>query len=229
MDLREEPRITSVSIQAVRPRRTQAERRATTRAALLEACVDCLLEYGYTRLTTAAVVRRAGVSRGAQAHHFSTKAELVVAALRHLTDGMAAEIAAQPTRPTTGPAQADDPAEDRRALLDVLWTVHSGRLFPALMDLWAAARTDEELRATLAEFERDLTRQIFCYCQRRLPGLAERPDFRSLLATVLAALRGLALVDFLGREGELARMWPGVRAQLLTLLEGAPADRSAPA
>ncbi|MCU1650466.1 MAG: TetR/AcrR family transcriptional regulator, partial [Pseudonocardia sp.] len=37
--------------------------------------MDCLLEQGYARLTTAAVVSRAGVSRGAQAHHFSTKAE----------------------------------------------------------------------------------------------------------------------------------------------------------
>lgn len=201
----------------VRPRRTQAERRATTRTALLEACIDCLLEYGYTRLTTAAVVSRAGVSRGAQAHHFSTKAELVMAALGHLTDGLVEEIASEPVG-----AASDDPAADRRALLDLLWTVHTDRMFPALMELWAAARTDSELREALAEFERGLTRQIFGYCQRRLPELAARPDFRPLLATVLAGLRGLALVDFLGREGEVARMWPGVRAQLLTLIDGGP-------
>jgi AcrR family transcriptional regulator len=221
MDLRDAPDAAvsiKTPIQTVRRRRTQAERRATTRAALLEACVDCLLEYGYTSLTTAAVVRRAGVSRGAQAHHFSTKAELVVAALRHLTDGLAAEVADRPTLPTTEPGQ--DPVQTPRGLLDLLWTVHSDRVFPALMELWVAARTDDELRTTLAEFERDLTRQIVGYCQRRLPGLAERPDFRSLLATVLAGLRGLALVGFLGREGELDRMWPGVCTQLLTLLEG---------
>jgi AcrR family transcriptional regulator len=164
------------------------------------------------------VAPRAGVSRGAQAHHFSTKAELVMAALGHLTDGLVAEIEAEPA-----PVGASgDPADDRRALLDLLWTVHSDRVFPALMELWAAARTDGELRAALAEFERGLTRQIFGYCQRRLPELAARPDFRPLLATVLAALRGLALLDFLGREGEPARMWPGVRAQLLILLDGPP-------
>lgn len=222
MDLRSEVAGTASGTIAARPRRTQAERRATTRGALLEACIDCLLEHGYTRLTTAAVVRRAGVSRGAQAHHFSAKADLVMAALGHLTDGLVEEIASQPlglVDPAEDPA---DPAADRRALLDLLWAVHSDRVFPALMELWAAARTDAELREALAEFERGLTRQIFGYCRLRLPELAARPDFRPLLATLLAALRGLALVGFLGRQGEVARMWPGVRAQLLTLLDGAP-------
>jgi AcrR family transcriptional regulator len=201
-----------------RRRRTQAERRAATRAALLEACVDCLLEYGYTKLTTSAVVSRARVSRGAQAHYFSTKAELVVASLRHLTDRLAAEVAEQPEA-SRGSSGRDDPGADRGALLDLLWAVHTDRVFPALMELWTAARTDDELRVALSEFERELTREIVAYCQHRLPELAEHPDFRSLLATVLAALRGLALVDFLGRTGELQRLWPGVRGQLLRLME----------
>jgi hypothetical protein len=92
-------------------------------------------------------------------------------------------------------------------------------VFPALMELWTAARTDDELRVALSEFERELTREIVAYCQLRLPGLVGHPDFRSLLATVLAALRGLALVDFLGRAGELQRMWPGARNQLLKLMD----------
>lgn len=214
MDVREEPGTGVTSVEA-RPRRTQAERRASTQAALLEACVDCLLEYGYTKLTTAAVVRRANVSRGAQAHYFSTKAELVVASLRHLTDRLAAEIAEQPA----GRGPLADSGADRAALLDLLWAVHTDRVFPALMELWTAARTDDELRVALSEFERDLTREIVGYCRHRLPELAEHPDFRSLLATVLAALRGLAMVDFLGRAGELQRLWPGVRNQLLRLME----------
>ncbi len=203
-------------VPTTRTRRTQAERRAATRTALLEACVDCLLEYGYTRLTTAAVVARAGVSRGAQAHHFSTKTELVVAALRHLTDRLAAEVAGRPRR------QGAEPAAARGELLDLLWAVHSDRVFPALMELWAAARTDAELRVTLAEFERELTRQIVGHCQRQLPELAGYPGFGSVLATVLSALRGLAMVEFLGREGESERLWPGVYAQLLILLEREP-------
>ncbi|MDT7639370.1 MAG: hypothetical protein QOC83_3658, partial [Pseudonocardiales bacterium] len=170
--------------------------------------MDCLLEQGYARLTTAAVVSRAGVSRGAQAHHFSTKAELVLAALRHVADQLAAEMIEDQPRPPERPEQA------QLALLDQLWALHTGRLFPALMELWLAARTDAELRAGLSDFERELTRRVVKFCHERMPALARRPDFRSFLATVLAAIRGLAVLDFLDRGDEIARMWPGMRAQL---------------
>jgi AcrR family transcriptional regulator len=178
----------------------------------LEACVDCLLEQGYAHLTTAAVVSRAGVSRGAQAHHFSTKAELVLAALRHVADQLAAEMIEDQPRPPERPEQA------QLALLDQLWALHTGRLFPALMELWLAARTDAELRAGLSDFERELTRRVVKFCHERMPALARRPDFRSFLATVLAAIRGLAVLDFLDRGDEIARMWPGMRAQLHSMV-----------
>lgn len=196
-----------------RARRTQAERRATTRAALLEACADCLLEQGYARLTTSAVVARAGVSRGAQAHYFSTKAELVVAALRHVADRLAAEVMAELPSPPPGAEQA------QLELLDQLWRLHTDRLFPALMELWLAARTDPELRAALSEFERELTRRVVKFCHQRMPDLARRPDFRSFLATTLAAIRGLAILDFLDRGDEVARLWPGMRAQLRSMAD----------
>src|SRR5579872_2677392 len=68
-----------------RSRRTQGERSAAMRGRLLEATVDCLYELGYARTTTIEVAARAGVSRGAQLHHFSTKERLVEVA-RHLFD-----------------------------------------------------------------------------------------------------------------------------------------------
>src|SRR5258706_14432846 len=72
------------AITAARRRRTQAERRAGTRALLLEATVECLAERGYAGTTTTEVARRAGLSRGAQLHHFGTKTDLVTAAVEHL-------------------------------------------------------------------------------------------------------------------------------------------------
>ena len=196
-----------------KPRRTQAERRATTRAALLEACADCLLEQGYAGLTTSAVVARAGVSRGAQAHHCSTRAELVVAALRHVADQRAAEVIDEL------PVPPKDATEAVAQLIDALWRLHTDRLFPALMELWLAARTDTQLRVALSDFERELTRRVVTFCGQRMPELAQRPDFGSFLATVLAAMRGLAIVGFLDREEELARLWPGVRARLCSLAD----------
>ena len=66
-------------------RRTQAERREGTIAALLDATVRCLVTHGYAGTTTQRIQDEAGVSRGALLHHFASKSELLVAAIHHPT------------------------------------------------------------------------------------------------------------------------------------------------
>ncbi len=66
------------------PRRTQAERSEQTRRLILDAAVDLLATKGYAGLRTADVARIAGVSKGAQAHHFPSKDDLVVAVVEHV-------------------------------------------------------------------------------------------------------------------------------------------------
>src|SRR3954452_19615220 len=128
-------------------RRTQAERTASTRAALLDATIDCLVEDGYAGTTTTRIVERAGVSRGAQVHHFPTKAELVSEAVRHLAGKRIEEfLQTMPRLPRS---------EEKRVsrILDLIWEVHNGPLFEAAIELWVAARTDAELRASLTAVE----------------------------------------------------------------------------
>ena len=60
-------------------RRTQAERRATTRAALLEAAARGLSRSGYGNLVLEQVAAEAGYTRGALYHQFSGKEELALA------------------------------------------------------------------------------------------------------------------------------------------------------
>jgi AcrR family transcriptional regulator len=117
-------------------RRTQAERTAETRGKLLDAAVDCLVEAGYSRTSTQEIARRAGVSRGAQLHHFPTKESLVVAAVERIVEMRLAEILA------SGPGG-----------LDKLFETFSGRLYYAALELWVAARTDESLRVAMAPLE----------------------------------------------------------------------------
>src|SRR3954465_7918836 len=116
-------------------RRTQAERTASTRAALLDATIDCLVEDGYAGTTTTRVVERAGVSRGAQVHHFPTKAELVAEAVRHL-----ARRRAEETKAEIGRISLNDP-DQLKAVLDLLWGLHNGPLYAASVELFVAART----------------------------------------------------------------------------------------
>src|SRR5918997_4373477 len=56
-----------------RGRRSQAERRATTRRALLDAAREQFAEVGYHGASAEEIVRRAGVTRGAMYHHFEDK------------------------------------------------------------------------------------------------------------------------------------------------------------
>jgi AcrR family transcriptional regulator len=120
-------------------RTPQAVRSARTRTRLLDATVECLSELGYARTTTTEVCRRAGVSRGAQLHHFPTKVELVAAAIEHAFEQRMAAYAE---------ALADAPPDADRIQLsiDVLWAMFSGPACDAYIELAVAARTDDELR-----------------------------------------------------------------------------------
>ena len=59
--------------------RTQTERRAATRAALIEAARPLFAERGYAHVGTEEIVRAAGVTRGALYHHFDGKDGLFTA------------------------------------------------------------------------------------------------------------------------------------------------------
>ena len=71
------------SVEAAR-RRTQAERSEETRTRILKAAANLIRKRGYARFRTAEVAKEAGLSRGAQLHHFPTKDSLVVATLEHV-------------------------------------------------------------------------------------------------------------------------------------------------
>ena len=60
-------------------RRTQAQRTAATRTALISAGRELFGEHGYTAVGTQAIVDAAGVTRGALYHHFDDKKGLFTA------------------------------------------------------------------------------------------------------------------------------------------------------
>src|ERR1044072_1244158 len=122
--------------------RTQQERSAAMRKRLLEATVDCLVEHGYAGTTTTRVTELAGVPRGAQVHHFPTRADLVAAAVRHLA-ARRAELAFEKIDTVR---QAPDPID---AGLDLMWQPHQAPVQYASVEMWVAARTDPELREQL--------------------------------------------------------------------------------
>lgn len=129
-----------------RPRRTQDERSTAMRERLLDATIACLVDHGYAGTTVTRIAKRAGVTRGAQVHHYRTKDDLVTAAVTHLASKSAEFGWSQIARV----ADADDPVGE---LLDVLWHMHQGPTFTATVELWVAARTDAELRRHVSQVE----------------------------------------------------------------------------
>ncbi|MBW2230943.1 MAG: TetR/AcrR family transcriptional regulator [Deltaproteobacteria bacterium] len=74
------PRRIQLPIPAARPR-SHAERSAETRAAILKAVSESVVEVGFTRTTAAEIARRAHVTWGAVQHHFGGKDGMLTAVL----------------------------------------------------------------------------------------------------------------------------------------------------
>jgi AcrR family transcriptional regulator len=178
---------------------------------LLDATIDALVEYGYANVTSAQIVQRAGVSRGAQAHYFSTKAELVVEALRHLSDTLIADLQADPIEAT------GSEKERFAAILDRLWALHHEPIFVAALELWTAARTDLELRENLTRFAREFTATTAALAVDLMPERSARADFRAQMELALSSMRGLAMLQAVDTPRNIARAWTLVRGQLLDL------------
>ena len=189
-------------------RRTQAERSAATRARLLDATIACVLDLGYARTTTVEIARRAGLSRGAQLHHFPTKAELVTAAVEHLFLRRHEEFR---NAFATLPAEADRAS----AGIDLLWSMVSGPTFYAWLELAVAARTDPELRDQVAELsERFIATVEWTFRDLFPPPPEPNPLFEVAPLFAFALLDGLALGKLLGRDHPHA---PAILAALKTL------------
>ncbi|MDL4773276.1 MULTISPECIES: TetR/AcrR family transcriptional regulator [Thermomonosporaceae] len=198
-----------------RSRRTQEERTATTRLALLDATIECLIEHGYHGTTTTRVVERAGVSRGAQVHHFPTKNDLVVAAVQHLAVRRADEFMER----SLGTLQrSDDWFGDT---LDLVWEIHQGSLFEASMELWVASRTDPELREHVAEFERVVTGSIIELATALFGDRVDDPRFRGDVYLVLETIRGLRMLQFVhpATAERTQERWERSKARLRLLAE----------
>lgn len=184
-----------VALARNQPRRTQAERSATTREHLLNATLDCLVELGYGGTTTTVVADRAGVSRGAQLHHFPTRASLVSAAVEHLFGGLTEEY-------QTGFA-ALPPGSDRlREAIDLLWSMFTKPRYLAVLELYTAARTDEVLRKQVRPIAerheanvRELARRYF-----PAPALCDPQGFEAALSLILDTMQGMAVSRFVHRR-----------------------------
>jgi AcrR family transcriptional regulator len=197
-------------------RAPQQERSRATQQRLLEATVECLVEHGWSGATTTVIAERAGVSRGAQLHHYPTRAALVLAAVEHLAERRATEIRAES-------GLLDAAAEDRvDQVIDMLAAAFTGPLFVAALEVWVAARTDPDLRAALVPLEARVGREMHRLAVDLLGADESRPDVRESVQATLDLLRGLGVANLLSddshRRHQLLTVW---KRQLATVVGSA--------
>ncbi|MBR0641921.1 TetR/AcrR family transcriptional regulator [Plastoroseomonas hellenica] len=175
--------------QATRPEAAigkQARRSAEMRRRLCQAALDALCEVGYDSLTTPMIAARAGVSRGAQTHHFATKADMLVGVLEYLV-----QIWDEARLAAFGGKDLSDVPFD--VYLRFAWREIFGKpSYIAALELMLAARVDRELGQRLRQVldsivgDRNLRwRQLL-----RFPDVRREEQFQYM---TLCLLRGMAI------------------------------------
>ncbi|OHU80629.1 TetR family transcriptional regulator [Mycobacteroides chelonae] len=184
------------------------------RSRLLEATIDCLVEFGYSGTTTSRIASRAGVTRGALIHHFQSKSELMAESVRHLafkrTQAVLEELMAM-----------DQSADSVERYLDVLWRIHQGPLFTAVVELLIAARTEPDLRVHLDQFEKMVLHNLSALRVLDDEDPTSPRDRRDLGLLAMDIIRGILVSSLTASQETRDRRWARAK-QMLELRLRAP-------
>ncbi|MFE1169626.1 TetR/AcrR family transcriptional regulator [Nocardiopsis sp. NPDC058789] len=189
---------------AASDREPRQERSRATRARLLGAAVECLAERGVAGATVGAVAHRAGVSRGAAQHHFPTREDLLLAALRHMVDVRGAELRRRAEAVPEGPGRTE-------AVVQMVVDAFNGTGFDAALQLWAGAASDPALRARVIPLEEQVGREVHRAAVELLGADESVPGTREAVQATLDLARGLGLASLLTDDGprrrRVVRQW----------------------
>jgi len=187
------------SVSSKPARRTQAERRARTRAALLEAAAKGFSRYGYGNVVLEQVANEAGYTRGALYHQFAGKEELALAVVEWVAESWEREVW--------------QPAQRNAQPVEVLVALARGHIAYCRRDI---ARVMMSLRVEFAGREhpvgrtvdaigKDLGRRFgtLINAGRRNGSIPPGPSARTLAVAVIAAMEGLAIQMAGVRDDEL--------------------------
>lgn len=165
----------------------QAERTARMRARLARAAYEAIRDGGYVHFRTAAVARLAGVSQGAQLHHFPTKNSLALAAIEHAWQSATAESLARIARHRAGQDVIEAIVADSRAFF-------FSEYFRVALDILMAGGRDDALREPLVASTLAHRHEVEQGWHARLVASGYAPrDADDLLALTLSVVRGFAV------------------------------------
>lgn len=171
---------------STRPRRSQEERSAETRAKLRAATLETLLDRGYARTSTVEICRRAGVSRGAMLHHYPAKTDLIIDTARHRFERAKIEMELLAHGLSRGELTID-------AFITGMWD----QVFPIqavvlTLETLVAARADPELDRVIGGFLADMLKGYEAVASTAFAERGFSVEQRHVLVLLTAcAVRGL--------------------------------------
>ena len=170
-----------------KPRRSQAERSGHTQDRIIDAAIELLRQKGYAGFRVADVTDLAGVSRGAQSHHFPTKVSLVMAAFRRVF-----ERSAEGSRQRVAALKPDDDVV--KAIMADAEDYFFGKDLAIGLDMLGAGGRDPELCSEaqeIAKSNRLLIEDMWLDAlkQRGVPA----QDAEDIVWLVMSMIRGLAV------------------------------------
>jgi AcrR family transcriptional regulator len=181
-----------MSSQAAVVRDPQQARSIATQRRLLEATIGCIIDLGYAGTTTTKVAKRAAMSHGALFKHFPNKTLLMGAATEHLFGQLIASY--REAFAGVDVDQLESVPARVEAALDLLWELFLDAPLQAALELYVAARTDVELADVLRPIIDHHAENLRGEAKRLFPEMAGSPELSSVVAGLMAALQGAAIV-----------------------------------
>jgi len=197
---------------AKKPRQSQQERSASTRNKLLNSTLQIIDAEGWHRASMQRICEHAGVSRGAQTHHFPTRESLLIASVREIVKRYQSDL-------TEGPIRL----QNLEAFFDFLWdATFNDNLLICWVEAMVAARTDASLKRVVAD-----TDASSMTAMRALGAEASQPNgpvrirgtsqVEDLVELTVCLLRGLVLQQGvhhdLSEKRRLFELWTRIVAE----------------
>lgn len=191
--------------------RSQSDRSSAMRQRLIDACIESLIDVGYARTTTVEVCQRAGVTRGALLHHFASLPALLADTLRTIySDFFSSDIAVD-----------SEQGSETATLLRIIWSRIGRRDFKAVIELWLAAKNDEQLAQALAPVIDEFSK--YFAPEQSMPDSGNGTAFRLAIETMI----GLALGRAINQSGEPVAHEQAVLDLLIEWVDRANSDEHA--
>lgn len=199
---------------ARKPRRSQADRSAATRAKVIAAARDVLCAQGYSGATMHAIRDATGMSLGAIQHQFPTKAKLMAA--------VAAEFSSYRIRVyREAIRRGRSPRESMENLIDANFEMISRPEMAAVLEIHLARRNDPDLDREVGPSTRRFDRRVrlWAYSILHAAGIAEDETHLSVQLLNNAVSRGLTVEYIRNPDAEFleraVRIW---KKQMLDLI-----------